>query len=469
MASELLAISCIIILYYLFVTILRFHKSDRFHFATFYILLITIFAANQNSDVIDDFEDWDWFEFAKRFGLAVGWIALMSVKFARNHQYAVWSWKFILGGTIFVMGLRALQEGELFGVVILILACFTPEMYEDDGFLVVNETSSFLQFQIGTEWFFRLYYISVGIWCFWGRYYNQRDEQIFWFMTTLIPFLLSEFNRSDNQVHIFMIHIFITIWSEILAVLLYPDLAYILNFYTIDVICKASVSGVATRNALEIVSFVLALILIDVIDRRRPSPYAHEEMMSNSSQQTSIIGPLLAVPEESHRHYRKDGEVASTAHTDKESFLQESLSSNSKVRVARQQSMQSHQSTNAGDLQISDFLDMEELEGVNEALVDSKPPPAPPSIRAIASDPSITDFLSFPDTPQPKLEESDTINDADTIDDTDVTDYTTPEKITFQTEKPSPTPQTSHQRAMSNMSNISVGARSMDYDSLSFD
>jgi len=459
MASELLAISCLIILYFLVVTILRFHKSDRFHFATFYILLVTIFAANQNSDDIEDFEDWDWFDFARRFGLALGWIALIAVKFAGNHQYVVLSWKFFLAGTIFATGLRALQEGEVFGVVIIALACFTPEMYEDDGFLVVNETSSFLQFQIGTEWFFRLYYISIGIWYFWGRYYNQKDEQLFWCMTTLIPWLLSEFNRNDNQVHIFMTHIFITIWSELLSVFLYPDLPSILDFYTIDVICKATVSGVVTRNALEIVSFVLALILTDLIERRRTSPYAHEEMMSNSSQRTSIIGPLLAVPQDNN--YLKDGESATQDQMDKESFLQESLSSNSKVeRLSRQQSTQS---TNAGDPHISDFLDLEDLEEVLiESKPESKPPPAIPSMRIIASDPSITDFLSIPvDTPPPKL------GHPDTTDDTDITEFeSTPEKITFPSAKTSPTAQTLHQRAISNISSASLAP---SVDSLSFD
>jgi len=268
--SGFVNVCVIFVLYGFFILLLRHHTSDGIHFATCFIFFISIFAASENPDAVKEVESWkSWFDYFKRISLLLGWLALIAIKILNNHQYAINTWWFLLAFNTCIAGLRALQDYELIGFVIILIALFTPPMFEEHGFLTTERVSSFWQYQITTKYWFRLYYILVGLWNFFGKISNERDSQIFHTLTTLIPLLLSELYPEDNQVHIFMIRVFSMIWFDIMLIFINSGFFSVLSFYTFETIQENSLKGAFTRNACEIASFVFVLIILEFTDRKK--------------------------------------------------------------------------------------------------------------------------------------------------------------------------------------------------------
>ena len=104
------------------------------------------------------------------------------------------------------------------------LAQFTLVCFH--SFFQVKEQADLIPFnklfgtniQITTRWFFRIYYVSIGVWHLFGLYFHTYNAYVFGVLTTLVPFFVQEV--IDYHGNLAMIFWTLRVWQLIWGVII---------------------------------------------------------------------------------------------------------------------------------------------------------------------------------------------------------------------------------------------------------
>jgi len=284
MSIDILNICCVISFYVVLIFYLRPRHTDQFHLATAIIILSSIFSSNQNHDGIKDAKSWELFDITEQASLGMAWCSLFVLKISKNHHYAILAQRLIFFAFISKSGVRALLDFDVIGLPIIVTALFIPPFYEQESFLICDENISFMRFDMSSKWFFRIYYITVGLWHLFGRYDNRNSSSIYMVLTVAIPFAVGEIYYDQNQVHIFLIHFYIVIWSSIIHILNFTNIYSTFDFYEVPILRERSATGILLRNTFQFGT----LIIIFFFARRRK---VYDVMISAKNMNWQINGP----------------------------------------------------------------------------------------------------------------------------------------------------------------------------------
>mmetsp|Transcript_51022 Transcript_51022/g.84712 ORF Transcript_51022/g.84712 Transcript_51022/m.84712 type:complete len:303 (+) Transcript_51022:30-938(+) len=157
-------------------------------------------------------EGYDWFIYAKRSSLIVGYLVYVAI-YTTNSKASRVIAQWVLTINVLEAAVLALQFREIIvGVLLIAISLFSPLIFvnENDqtlmgksGNLLQKEKYNFLS----VKWYFRCHFIFLGVWYPTSVYFNERGVSLFDFLSCAIPFVLSEY-RLNNFVNHFSVRTF---------------------------------------------------------------------------------------------------------------------------------------------------------------------------------------------------------------------------------------------------------------------